>query len=352
MAISDRLSNIRQLLPGARQPEQEERLLQLYWNRAELKKELTRLQDERLKLLEQIRSQETATARAKEHVQVLEDYLGNPEIAVHALVYFQLRAVWRTAAARLARFAGQLRQQQTDREQRRQVIEFDQTRRRELADFDRRIHDARSRADMLEAQLKLMDAKLAAMRGFWNYFGRRRLAEEIETERTQWDQAVTLVTDLSDDRTNLEETPPSDFGGISIDGRRVVNTAVIAYAQQLVAALASGGLAMLAKETMSKRLFDVRYGSPTECARLMTQLRDSLVMLKDENENLGGLKERTDALRATASYRSDADTVPLTDSIGTLPMPTAPVSGLETANRAGVNVLVDDYWDLYQSLLQ
>ncbi len=352
MAISNRLSNIRQLLPGARQPEQDERLLQLFWNRAELKKELTRLQDERIKLLEQMREQETATARAKEHVQVLEEYLGNPEIAVHALVYFQLRAVWRTAAARLARFAGQLLQQQTDREQRRQVIEFDQGRRRELADFDRRIHDARSRADMLEAQLKLMDAKLAAMRGFWNYFRRRQLAAEIEAERAQWDQAVMLVTDVSDDRTNLEETPPPEFSGISIDGRRVVNTAVIAYAQHLVTALAPGGLAMLAKETTSKRLFDVRYGSPTECARLMTALRDGLAMLKDENENLSGLKERTDAVRAAASYRSDADTVPLTDSIGTLPVSTAPVSGLETANRAGVNVLVDDYWDLYQSLLQ
>jgi hypothetical protein len=232
------------------------------------------------------------------------------------------------------------------------MIEFDQTRRRELADFDRRIHDARSRADMLEAQMKLMDAKLHAMRGFWNYFRRRRLAEEIEAERQQWDQAVTLVTDLSDDRTNLEETPPPDFDGISVDGRRIVNTAVIAYAQQLVAALAAGGLAMLAKETTSKRLFDVRYGSPTECARLMTLLRDALAMLKDDNENLAGLKERTDAVRSSASYRSDADTVPLTDSIGTLPVPTSPVSGLETANRAGVNVLVDDYWDLYQSLLQ
>jgi septal ring factor EnvC (AmiA/AmiB activator) len=106
MAISDRLSNIRQLLPGASQPDaQEERLLQLYWNRAELKKELTRLQDERIKLLEQLRNQETATARAKEQVQVLEEYLGNPEIAVHALVYFQLKALWRAAGARLARFA-------------------------------------------------------------------------------------------------------------------------------------------------------------------------------------------------------------------------------------------------------
>ena len=36
---------------------------------------------------------------------------------------------------------------------------------------------------MLEAQLKLMDAKLAAIRGFWNAIRRRKLAEEIETER-------------------------------------------------------------------------------------------------------------------------------------------------------------------------
>ena len=28
-------------------------------------------------------------------------------------------------------------------------------------------------------------------------------------------------------------------------------------------------------------------------------------MLKDESENLAGLKERTDAVRATASYRSE-----------------------------------------------
>lgn len=352
MGISDRLGNLRQLLPGARQPQEDERLLQLYWNRAELKKELSRLQDERHKLLEQLRTQESAAARSREQVEVLEEYLGNPEIAVHALVYFQLCALRRAASARLARFAQQLQQQQADREHRRQLIEFDQSRRRLLSDFDRRIHDARSKADMLEAQLKLMDAKLAAMRGFWNYFRRRRLGEEIEVEREQWNTAVTQLTDLSDDRADVESKQPPPFSGISIDGRRVVNTAVIAYAQQLVDSLSAGGLAMLAKETTSKRLFDVGYGSREECARLMAMLRDALAKLKDDSEDLSGLKERTDALRASASYRSDADTVPLTDSIGTLPAPSAPVSGLETANRAGVNVLVDDYWDLYQSLMQ
>jgi hypothetical protein len=351
MGISDRLSNIRQLLPGARQPVEDERLLQLYWNRAELKKELSRLQDERHRLLEQIKNQEGQTARIQEQLDVLQEYLGNPEAAMHALVYFQLRALWRACATRLQRFAQQLQQQQADREHRRQLIEFDQARRRQLADFDRRILEAKGQADVLEAQLKLSEAKLEAMRGFWNYFRRRKLAEEIEVERSRWDAAATQVTDLSDDRADAERRQPPEFSGISVDGRRVVNTAVIAYAQQLVASLSQGGLALLAKETTTKRLYDVRYGGRDECARLMTLLREALATLKEDQENLSGLKERTDAVRASANYRSDADTVPFTDSIGTLPAPSSPVSGLETANRAGINVLVDDYWDLYQALM-
>jgi DNA repair exonuclease SbcCD ATPase subunit len=352
MSISDRLSNIRQLLPGARQPADDERLLQLYWNRAELKKELSRLQKDQHKLLEQIRGLEGSLARSQEQLEVLENYLGNAESASNALLYFQLRGLWRAAAAKLARFAQQLRQQQTDREHRRQLIEFDQSKRRQLADFDRRLEEARATVDMLEAQLKLMESKLAGMRGFWNYFRRRRLAEEIEAERQKWDVAATQVTDLSDDRTDAEAAQPPPFAGISIDGRRLVNTAVIAYAQQLVVSLSKSGIAMLAKETTSKRVYDVRYGAREDCARLMAALREALAVVNEETDDLRGLKERMEGLRASAIYRSDADTVPLTDSIGTLPTTPAPVSGLETVNRAGVNVLVDDYWDVYQSLMQ
>lgn len=353
MDLSDRLSNLRQLFSnGARRPVEDERLLQLYWNRAELKKELTRLQDERHRLLEQIRTHEATFARNREQQLQLEELLGNPESGAQALIYFQLRSLWRATSAKVARFAQQLQQQQEDREQRRQQLEIDRMRRQQLADYDRRIADARSRADMLEAQLKLQQAKLDSMRGFWNYASRRRLLEEIERERAQWDTAVMEVTDLSDDRAELESKPPPEFSGISIDGRRIVNTAVIAYAQQLVVALSSGGLAVLAKETTAKRVFDMKYGSREECVRLMALLREAIAVIKNEKDDLNGLKERTDALRAVATYRSDADTIPLTDSIGTLPMPATPVSGLEAGNRAGVNVLVDDYWDLYQALLQ
>lgn len=348
----DPVSTLRQWLPRTRSPEPDERLLVLYWNRAELKKELTRLQDERHKLREQLRVHEGFAAKAHEQLQQLELYLGNPETAPHALVYFQLRALWRECAVKLQRFAQQLTQQQSDRERRRQLIEFDQGRRRQLADLDRRLQDARAGADVAEAHLRLLQGKLSRMSGFWNYFRRRRLREEVAAEHARWDSLATQVTDLSDERAALESARAPEFPGISIDGKRIVNTAVIAYAQQLLVALMEGGLAMLANETRSKRVFDVNYGDRESCARMLQLLREASRAIEEQSSDLAGLKERTDELRASATYRTDADTVPLTDSIGTCAPPRAPVSGLETANRSGINVLIDDYWDVYQALLQ
>jgi len=352
MAISDRFSSFRQRLGASSRQAEDERLLQLYWNRAELKKELTRLQAERDQLQEQIQKQEGATTKLREQIDQLEQHLGDPDVAVHALVYFQLRNLWRMCSASVGRFSQQLQRQQEERERRRQLIEFDQVRRRELSEFDRTIATARATADALETQLKRLEARLESMTGFWNYFRRRKLAEEVEVARSKWDTAATKVTDLSDDRADIEEREPPAFSGISVDGRRSVNTALIAFAQQLAANLSSGGIAMLAKETTTKRVFDVRYGSRDECAKLMALLRDAGKLIGERADDLSGLKQATDTLRAAAAYRSDADTVPLTDSIGTLPVPSTTVSGLETVNRAGINVLVDDYWELYRALLQ
>jgi hypothetical protein len=351
MAISDSFVSIKQRLGNSRQIE-DERLLQLYWNRAELKKELTRLQAERDQLVEQVQRHEGAAVKQREQMEQLEQHLGDPEVAVHALVYFQLRHLWRTCAMKVAQFSEQLQRQQEERERRRQLIEFDQGRRRELSELDRVLAEARSTADALETQLKHFENRLASMHGFWNYFRRSKLAEEIEVVRSKWDIAATRVTDLSDDHADLEERQAPAFPGISVDGRRSVNTAVIAFAQQLAANLSSGGIAMLAKETTTKRALDVRYGSREDCAKLMAHLRESAGLIGDRTDDLDGLKLTTDSLRSAAIYRSDADTVPLTDSIGTLPVPATTVSGLETVNRAGINVLVDDYWDVYRALLQ
>ena len=58
MSLADQFSTLRHRLPGvARATDEEERLLQLFRNRAELKKEYTGLQDERHELLEKLKKQ-------------------------------------------------------------------------------------------------------------------------------------------------------------------------------------------------------------------------------------------------------------------------------------------------------
>ena len=352
MGISDRLGNLRQLLPGAGKPSEEERLLQLYWNRAGLKKEFSRLQDERYALLEKLKKQESAALRVQEQVEQLEEHLGDPAMGPQSLVYFQLKALWRQCGSKLALFADELRTQQESRERRVQLTEFDQNKQRQLDSVDGRLLEAQSAAATLENQFNTLENKQRALRGFWNYFKRRKLAGQLMEKRAQLDAALTVLTDISDERAQVEGIPTPEFPGISTSGRRMVNTSTIAYAQQLVSQLTQGGLALLARETTAKRIFDVHYGSREQCAKLMAISAQALAWLAQDQMDLEALKARTDALRSAAVYRNDMDTIPLTDSIGVLPVPSAFVSDLDAGNRSGINVLVDDYWDLYKALLQ
>ncbi|HSN72249.1 MAG TPA: hypothetical protein VLT59_12110 [Steroidobacteraceae bacterium] len=349
MAIGD---GLRQLLKVSKPPVEDERLLELYWNRAELKKAFSNLQGERYALSEELKREQAAALRSKEQLEELEDHLGDPEAGFSAVTYFQLRRLWRDASERLVKFAGELGRQQEERERRRQLIEFDQNRRRKLAAIDRQLLESQSSADTLEAQLKLMQTRYEALAGFWNYFKRRKLAEGMAAQQERWRQAGARVEELNAARAEAVAMQPPEFVTLSVDGRRTVNVATIAFAQYLLSRLADGGLAILARETTVKRVFDVHYGSVDECVRLMAVVRSALEMIAEERDDLSAIKDRTEALRAGATYRSDADSVPLPDSIGVVPLPDAPVSDLEATSRAGgVNVLIDDYWDIYRALL-
>src|SRR5690606_15792460 len=93
-----------------------EQLLKLYWNRAGVKRELRDLRRERFQLLDKLKEQDGAIVRAKEQLEGLERLLTNPLAAANAMVYFQLRHVWNTAAQRLELFASELEAQREKRE--------------------------------------------------------------------------------------------------------------------------------------------------------------------------------------------------------------------------------------------
>jgi chromosome segregation ATPase len=345
MNLRDDLRRLTQRLAGRRPSAEDERLVALFRNRAELKKELSTLDDDRHRLLDRLKLQEGATMRVEEQIAALEAHLGRPEEGRKSLVYFQLKALWRMASQRLEKFAGELAQQQKDRERKQQLAEFDRNKRARLADVDRELVEARVLADQLQAEQKLAQQRLATMGGFWNYFRRRRLEEAIAARAVRVEAALTVVTDLGDSRHAIEADAPPMSESLSTEGQRAVNLAVIACAEWLYERLAPDGLADLARQTTLRRVYESSYGGPEQCEALLAMVARAIAELDKQAVDLADVKARTDRLRRTATYRSDGDTIPTRESVHGQDAPRHP-------GAPAANLLLDEYFDIYRVLLR
>ena len=335
MNLGDRLRRMAARLAGRHVPAEDERLVALFRNRAQLKQELHALDEERHRLLDRLKLQEGATMRVQEQLDSLEQYLGRPAEGYKCLAYFQLRAVWCAAAGRVEQFAGELARQQKDRERRAQLAAFESAKRGRAAEVERELVEAGVLADQLQAEQRLAEQRLETLGGFWNHLRRKRLREDIEGRRVRIDAALTQVTDLGDRKHEAESEPPPQFEGLSLEGRRAINLAVIAYADALRERLSAAGLADLARETIRRRVYDANYGGHEECVTLMQRAARALGEIEHMQDDLVVVKGRTAALRGAARYRGVADTVPSPDSL-----------------QAAGQVLLDEYWDIYKSLLR
>jgi hypothetical protein len=344
MRLREEARRLIQRLAGRRPSAEDERLVALFRNRAELKKELGALDDERHRLLDRLKLQEGATMRVEEQFAALEQYLGRAEEGYKSLAYFQLKGLWRAAARRLEQFAAELTRQQKDRERRQQLAEFDRAKRERVADVDRELVEARVLADQLQAEQKLGTQRMNELGGFWNYFRRRKLEEALATRALRLEAAQTVVTDLSDARNEVDSQAPPPFEGLSLEGRRAVNLAVIACAESLCDRLADGGLADLARQTTLRRVYESEYGDREQCLALMERAARAVADLEKRADDLVDIKARTDRLRGTVTYRGAADAIPTQDSVlarDAIPRP-----------HATPNVLLEEYFDVYSVLLR
>jgi hypothetical protein len=344
MRLPEHLRRLAYRLAGREPSIEDERLFALFRNRVELKKELNALDDDRHRLLDRLKLQEGATMRVEEQMAALEQYLGRPDEGYKSLAYFQLKALWRAACKRVEQFGAELARQQKDRERKQQIVEFARSKRERIAEFDRELVEARVLAEQLQAEQKLARQRLAQLRGFWNYFSRRRATEEIHRRDFRLVDAMEQIRKLTAEVEAIEAGPPPLFAGLSVEGRRAVNVAVIAYAELLYDHLAPGGLAEMARQSTLKRVFDAHYGTPQECQALMQGAARAAAEVERMGEDLAEIKLRADRLRRQATYRNDEETVPAPESI-------AP-AGQATGRRAAPNVLLDEYWELYRALLR
>jgi hypothetical protein len=329
----------------------EERLMQLFQNRAGLKKAYADLKDEFHLLRDRLKQQEGATIRVQEQLDALGDLLGDPKTGFGALVFFQLRALWKTCHQQLSAFATDLTRQQEARELAKHKSECEATRKMRLADVDERLEAAAIDADLQRQHLAAAQSELGRLTAFWHYFRRRRRMKSLESLRQQVVVADAAVGDLHAERSAVDREVPPEFPGISLAARRNINLAIISFAELLCEHVDAYGLAARAKEAVARRVHEMSFGTRTDCEGFMQRVQQAQAAVANQKQITPELKAKLDRLRANCEYRNNADTVPTADSLAP-PLPDTEAGKTSKTPPVPWNVMAEDYWDLYTLLLR
>jgi hypothetical protein len=324
---------------GAASPD-EERLMQLFQNRAGLKKAYADLKDEFHLLRDRLKQQEGATIRVQEQLDALGDLLGDPKTGFGALVFYQLRALWKTCHQQLSAFAADLSRQQEAREIAKHQADIDSERNSRLADADQRLRKAGAEADAQRQQVSEAQQEIARLTAFWHYFKRRRRIKSLESLRSDLLQADQAVGELHAQRSAIEHEASPEFSGLSLAARRNINLAIIGYAELLCEDVDAFGLTARAKEAVARRVHEMSFGTRAECESHMQRVQKAQHAVANQKQIGSSVRVKLERLRTTCEYRNTADTVPTADSLST------------PATPASWNVLAEDYWDLYTLLLR
>src|SRR3954470_19215820 len=103
--------------------EEDDRVMALFRNRAELKKAHGELREEIYRLKDRVKQQEGATQRVQEMLSALEQRLGAQESGYPALVFYQLRGLWQLGRELIEQFVADLSKQIEERERRAHFAE-------------------------------------------------------------------------------------------------------------------------------------------------------------------------------------------------------------------------------------
>lgn len=333
-------------------PEEDHRVLALFRNRAELKKAYGELQEEIYRLKDRIKQQEGATQRVQEMLSALETRLGVSETAFPALVFYQLRKLWQTGHELLERFIAELAAQQDERERRQHLAEHNRRVFAKRQSADQRLRGAQRFAAEEAARIADLESQRARLQRFWHYFKRRALEQSISHARAAAATADLSIAAAREAVEEIEAEPVPEFPGLSLDARRAINIAAIAYGEVLCLRLARTQLVTQAREATRHREATDEYGSRAECEALMKQIERADDLLRSGANLTQEVKQRSDRLKQVARYRAATDAAPTAESLAFSEgdaLGGAP-GGLAAARMP--NVLAEDTWDLYRALLR
>jgi predicted nucleic acid-binding Zn-ribbon protein len=300
------------------QPQDTDKLVDLFRNRAELKKEFAALRNEKYQLQDRIKAHQGATERVQQKLNHLESLLLDPDWVHNVVVFYQLRRLAAHCEAKIERFAEQLKQQREQRVYNKALVSWNEELKQSAEEVQAKIGEQRLRVQMLEDQLQSKRHKLMTMGGISKLLRGRSQASQVENLQASIVAAQAREQTLLHELSCVETRNPPAHQGLDISAKRSINFMILAFAQQLYLDYVDDNLVGLAKESSEKSVGAVNYGSKFECDQLLQQL----ISRREEVEQAGDfaalLKTRAKMIAKTASFRNDDDAVPIPGTVETI----------------------------------
>jgi hypothetical protein len=317
-----------------------DKLRELFRNRAELKKEFAALDREKHRLQQLIREREGATARITQRLEHLESLLVDPEWVHTVVVFYQLRSLNRRCEAKLAKFAEQLKQQREKRSRDTQLRAWRQRRDAARGAIQSKLGRLREQLGSLEDQRQAARRRAGSMGGLSRILKGRKASDRLTGLDEHLDTARKQERALQQELDSIDGEQYPDPPGLSIREKRSVNYMIIAFAQHLYLQFEDRGLVALVKESGEKSVGAISYGNKPDCDQLLERIDRHVESMEQASDYADILKRRADLIAEHAVFLGDDDAVPAAGTVATVFAIDA--GGVVTTYDA--NLVGDNYW--------
>ena len=319
-----------------------EKLLDLYWNRAALKKKFAGMRKEQFRLQDKIKQQEGNAGRLQQKLNHLEELLVDPDLAHNVIVFYQLRGLALRCQNKLTKFAEQLKQQREQKQHECLLVSWNEERRREASGLERQISEIRDTVHQLEDQLQAERRRLDSMSGFLKIFRRRSVTAILSSLDERIAVAQQEEEHLLGQVEEIQNRKSPDNEGLDIATKRSINLMIIAFAQDLFLGFSDAALAAMAKDANDKGVGAINYGTRNECDQLLVQIYQLIETMEQASDFAESLQQRSKLLAEHADFRNDTDVVPVAGTVATIYNTGA--NGLVKENET--NILGENWWGI------
>lgn len=329
-----------------RDNDQNEKLVDLFRNRSELKKEFAALRDEKFKLQDRIKHHQGETARVQQQMEHLENLLSDGEWGHNVVAYYQLRSLSAKCSERLSTFAEQLKQKREQRVHGHLLADWNQQRASQAAVVEAKIDEQRLNYQKFDDHLQAIRNKLAAMNSFVKLFRKRSFEREIRQITAHSELVRTKENELQVELRAIENIDPPDPEGLDISSKRKINFMILSFAQQLYLHFEDYGLAAMAKESTERSVGAVMYGSKYECDEIVERITKRLDLIDRVSDFADVLQKRAQLIEDHAIFKNDDDVVPVSGSVAIV----YSINSNGMVRNKDVNLLGENYFAVSNEL--